>query len=89
MRIAAVLDDRQPSAVPQFAPGFHRRVQPEVIVELDDVFLGDGQRRPGAMIRIVGVGDDGVEAIVATLQFDNDQATAGSTRLGRGGDLVP
>ena len=50
-----------------------RRVQADVVVDLDDLLLGEVQRRPGLVVEVVGVGNDGVEAVVAAGHLDDDE----------------
>ncbi|OLD60883.1 MAG: hypothetical protein AUI83_01535 [Armatimonadetes bacterium 13_1_40CM_3_65_7] len=46
-------------------------VQPDLIVDPQDARLRDGQGGPRAIIRILGVRDHGIQAVVAPAELDN------------------
>ena len=60
-------------------------LQADVIVQFDDLILGLLERRAILVIEIVGVGDDGVEAVVAAGHFDDDEDVVLALFGGQGG----
>ena len=48
-------------------------VQPDLIVDPQDARLRDGQSRPCAIIRVLGIRDHGIQAVVAPAQLDDDE----------------
>ena len=63
--VADALHDRQLPLLPQRPEALHAGVQADVVVQADDHVLGLAQRGPGLVVEVVGVGNDGVEAVVA------------------------
>jgi hypothetical protein len=63
----------QISRFPERAQFLHRRVQPDAVIQPEDLLRLDPERRPVPVIDVVGVRDHGVEAIVAAAQFDDHE----------------
>ena len=85
--IADALQHRELTPVPQRPEALHPGIQADVIVQPDDHVLRLAQRGPRLVIQVVGVGDDGVEPVVAAreLQHHQDVVPAGRGRLRRPG----
>ena len=83
VRVADALHDRQLSLFPHRPEALHAGVQADVVVQADHHVLGLAQRGPGLVVQVVGVGNDGVEAVVAAghLQHDQDVVLARRGRL--------
>ena len=77
------MHDRQLSLLPQRPKPDHARVQADVVVQADDHVFGLAQGGPGLVVQVVGVGNDGVEAVIAAghLQHDQDIVLARRGRL--------
>ena len=84
VRVADALHDRQLPLLPHRPEALHAGVQADVVVQADDHVLGLAERGPGLVVQVVGVGNDGVEAVVAAghLQHDQDVVLARRGRLG-------
>ena len=87
VRVADALHDRQLPLLPHRPEASHRGVQPDVVVQANDVVPGLAERGPSLVVQVVGIGDDGVEAVIAAgqLQHDQDVVLAGRGRVGRPG----
>jgi hypothetical protein len=73
MLVAASVDDRHPPVLEQPFEADHRGVEAEVIVDLEDLAIRNTEMRPGAVVRGVPVGNDGVQAVVAARQLEHDE----------------
>jgi hypothetical protein len=70
--VAAAVDDGELAGVKEVLEAGHAGVEGEVVVELVElVFDGDGGA--GFFVGVVGEGDDGVEAVVAAGELDDDE----------------
>jgi hypothetical protein len=63
--VADALHDGQVTGLPQRPQSLHGGVQADVIVQADHHVARLLQRGAGLVVEVVGVGDDGVEAVVA------------------------
>src|SRR5260370_40405766 len=67
----------------------HIRFQAEVVVDAEDLFLGEPQRLARLVIQVVAIGDDSVDPVVATRQFHDHEdrvfagGLGGQSRLGQ------
>ena len=77
MVVAAAMDDRQQAVLVEPLEADHRRMEAEAVGGLDDLALGDSEFRPRAIVRGVAVRHDGVQAIVAARQLDDDENALG------------
>src|SRR5262245_10183827 len=77
MVVAAAMNDRDRPVLAQPVEPDHRLMEPESISPLDRVALPNADRRPGAVIGGVAVGNDGIESIVAARQLDDDEDALG------------
>ena len=77
MVVAAAVDDRQQAVLVEPLEPDHRRMEAEAVGGLDDLALGDSQLRPSAVVRRVAVRHDGVQAVVAARQLDDDENPLG------------
>ncbi|GAB3894333.1 hypothetical protein GCM10029964_072600 [Kibdelosporangium lantanae] len=75
--------DREFLVVPQRLHALHARVEAEAVAEVEDLRRFVRQLGPGVLVGRVAGGDDGVEAVVSTVEGDDDQHT-GVRRQGRG-----
>ena len=73
---APVHDSEEPVLVQPFEAD-HRGVEPEPIGRLDDLAFGDPELRSGAVVGGIAVRHDGIQAIVAARQFDDDENSLG------------
>ena len=73
VRVADALHDRQLSFLPHRPEAPHAGVEADVVVQADDHVLGLAQRGPGLVVQVVGVGNDGVEAVIAAGHLEHDQ----------------
>ena len=73
VRIADALDDAEIAFLEQRAEEGHRGVQADVVAELDDVLFLLREARPRLVIGVVGVGDQGVEPVVAAGELEHDE----------------
>ncbi len=73
MLVPATMHDGQNAVLVQPLEADHRWVEAEPFGDLDRVALADGQVRPGAIVARVAVRDDGVQAVVAARQLDDDE----------------
>src|SRR5262245_26623070 len=48
-------------------------MQADVVIQSDDLVLGLSQRGSSFVVEIVGVGNDGVEAVITATQFEDDE----------------
>ncbi len=71
--IADALHDRQLALLPQRPQALHAGVQADVVVQADDDVFGLAQSGPGLMVEIVGVGNDGVDAVIAAAHLQHNQ----------------
>src|SRR5262249_53122313 len=68
----------------QLARRLERRVQADLVAQLDHLLLGDLKGGPRLVIEVVLERDDGVEAVVAAGEFDDDEDVIVAVAL-RGG----
>jgi hypothetical protein len=61
-------------------PGFEnalqplaRRVEAEVVIQLQHLVLGDADLGSGLVVGVVPIGHNRIETVIATRQFDHDQ----------------
>jgi len=70
----------------QLAGVSKRRVEGEVVIHLDQSVLGQTERLAMLDVALVGEGNDGVDAVVAAVQFHDNQHPAIASRCrGTGG----
>jgi hypothetical protein len=58
------VDDRHPAVFVQPFEANHRRMEAEVVVDLEHLARGNADVRPGAIVRRITVRHDGVQAVV-------------------------
>src|SRR5207244_1851078 len=73
IRITDALNDSQAAAAQQRLQTGEGVVQADVVIDAEDFVPAQPQRRAGLVVEVVGVGDDGVQAVVAAGEFDDDQ----------------
>ena len=83
LRIAHAAHNRQLSVLPLLGQTFEGRVQSELAVQDQHIAWGIGQFGPGVMISIVGIGDHGVDAVVAAVQREQSPARRLPSARGR------
>ena len=54
-----------------------RRVKPRLLGELHDLVARDREARTQVRVFRIGIGNDGIEPVVAAAQLDQDQQLAG------------
>ena len=67
------LHDRQPALFAELRETAERRMQPDVIVDRLQVLGLERELGPALVVDVVAVGDDGVEAVVAPVELDDDE----------------
>jgi hypothetical protein len=67
------LDDGQLAALQQLVEAAQGRVQAQLVVDTDHLLPGETEGRAGLVIQVVGVGDDGVQTVVAAIHLDDNQ----------------
>src|SRR5262245_29259781 len=77
MVVPTAVHDRHLAVFVQALETNHRRVKSESVANLDDLALWDAQMGTRAVIRRIAVRHDGVQAVVAARQFDDDEDTLG------------
>ena len=73
IRIADGMHDRQIARVPKLLESLGGRMQSPLVVELQSGVARDADLRPRAMIIVIADRDDGVQAIIAAGQLEDDQ----------------
>ncbi len=71
--VSAAVDDGHPAVLVQTLEPDHRRMEAEVIVDLEDLARRNSDVRPGAVVRRVAMRHDRVEAVVPARQFEDDE----------------
>jgi hypothetical protein len=79
--IAHTLDDREPLLLKELGKPIERRMQANMVVDLFHIRSRDLDRRPLFSIRVVAIGNNRVQAVVATIELDDHQNAA--FRVGR------
>ena len=77
MVVAAAVDDRQLAILVESLEADHRRMEAEAVGGFDHVAFGNPDLRPGPVVRRVADGHDGVQAVVAAGQLDDDENPLG------------
>src|SRR5262245_43861394 len=77
MVVSTAMHDRHLAVLVQALETDHRRVKSESVADLDDLALWNTQMGTRAVIRGVAVRHDGVQAVVAAGQFDDDEDALG------------
>ena len=77
LRVAHALDDRQLVLLPQGDQTFELRVQTGAAVDAQDIVGLDADRVAQLVVGRVGVGDQGVEPVVAAFELDQHQHAVG------------
>ena len=86
---ADALHDRQFTVLPYRHQGLKRRMQSRARIELQHLLARNGYARTQVVVIRIGERDDGVEAVVAALQFDEDQEVVIAPRCGRTRTRIP
>ena len=76
LRIAHAAHDRQLPVVPLLSQTLECRIESELAIQVQHIAWGIGQFGPGIMISVVGVGDHGIDAVVAAVQREDHQHAA-------------
>jgi len=71
--IADALDDGGVAIIVEFLEGGEVGVQADVAVDLEDILGIVAESGAGAVVMVIGVGNDGVEAIIAAGELDDDE----------------
>jgi hypothetical protein len=71
--VATTVNDCKETILIESLEADHRRMKSETVRNLDDLTLRNGQLWSGAIIRLVTVWDDGIEAVVTTGEFNHDE----------------
>ena len=79
--VANAMDDRHLPVLEQPFEADHRLLKAELVVDPQQVVLPDAQLGTGVVIGVIGKGDDGVEAVIAARQFDDDEDAVVGPRL--------
>ena len=85
VRITDAGHDRQPARIQQLARVAHRRVQADLAVDLDQSLFRQPDRLAITRVTIVLERDDGIDAVVAAVELDDDQNTIVLSWLDRSG----
>ncbi len=85
--IANSLHNRQLAFLEQPIERPQGGVQADGVVHAEDVLLLQSERGPGLVVQVVGIGDDGVQPVVAARQFEHHQhfVLSGGRGTGRPG----
>jgi hypothetical protein len=73
VRMADALRDDQLPRLQQVAEAPERRVQADTVVDLDQLVPGQPKGLAMLGVALVGEGDDRVDAVVAAVQFQDDE----------------
>src|SRR5881398_1674771 len=73
VRIANALDDRELPRVQKSAEAAQRRVQTKLIVNANQAILGKRQAVSISRITFVAERDDGVDAVIAAVELNDDK----------------
>src|SRR5580765_3684539 len=73
VRVADALDNCQMAGIVKLFEAAHARMESDVIIHFQDLLFSQTNPGPGAMIVIVGVGNDRVKAVVAAGHLEDDQ----------------
>ncbi len=73
VRVADALDDAQEPVLIQPVECRQLGMKAQVLIDLVNLAGGQPQGRPGLGVEIIGVGDDGVQAVVAAGKLDDDE----------------
>ena len=84
--VADAMHDREMAVLVETLEPRHGRLKAEMLIDLAQAFLPDADARPGAVVGVIAIGHDRVEAVVAAGQFDHHQDATVLRRL-RGGRL--
>jgi hypothetical protein len=79
------LDDRQAPSLQQPARVGHRRVQTDLVVDLDQLVPGQAQNLAVLGVALVLEGHHRIDAVVAPVQFEDDEHAAVAPRRGGSG----
>lgn len=71
--VADAVEDRNESFVVQATQGFKGRVEPLVRVYFQYLFRGDSEGRPEFIVQVVSIRHDGIQAVIAPGELDDDQ----------------
>ena len=71
--VANAVHDREVAVLVEALHAGHGVLQAEMIIELAHARRLDADARPGAIIGVVAVGHDGVEAVIAPRKLDHHQ----------------
>ena len=73
MVVAAAVDDGEQAVFVEMLEADHRGMKAEAVGRFDHLVLGDAELRPRAVVRRIAVRHDGVQAVVAARQLDDDE----------------
>ena len=76
LRVAHAAHNRQLPVVPLLSQALECGIQSELTIQGKHIAWRVGQFGPGVVIGVVGVGDHGVDAVVAAVQRENHQNAA-------------
>src|SRR5271155_5700067 len=71
--VTHTMDDRELAVLEQTLESRHPRLNAESIVELAKLFRPQAELGPRAIIGVVRIGDDGVQAVIGAGEFDHDK----------------
>ncbi len=71
--IADALDNGQLSLLQELIESTQAGVEADLIIDTDELILLVTQRGAGLVVEIIGVRDDGIEAVIAAGHFDDDE----------------
>ena len=88
VRVADALHDGELPAFEQLREAGQRRVEADAVVDLRDGLCVEAQLRAVLAVVVVGVGGDGVQAVVAAVELQDDEDAAVGVALRLGGQGV-
>jgi hypothetical protein len=86
--VADAMHDREMAVLVEALEPRHGRLKAEMLIDLAQAFLPDADAGPRAVVGVIAIGHDRIEAVVAAGQFDHHQDATVLCRL-RGGRLRP
>ena len=78
--IADALHDRDAAILKEIVEPGEGGVEPDAAVDLDDAVFANADRRPHALIRVVGIRHDGIEPVVPAAHLNDDEDVVGIDR---------
>src|SRR5215469_14616572 len=86
--IADPVDDRELAVFEQALKSRHPGLYSELVVEPAKLFRSQPELRPRAIVGVVCIGDDGVQAVIGAGEFDHDEDARTNSCWRRGGGFI-